>query len=179
MKKNKKGVSQIVAVLLIILISVAAVAILSGFIVSFVRSSLEKSSECKNYNGIYTFDESFGWNCNSDNLYVFSIKSDNKNITTEIGGIKLILTRQDGTTESITIKEGDAVSSGERGIRMIDSDDENIVIPDQSGIESYVYNASKGEKFLSGEIYPVLKNGRTCGEIKELISINSCEKQII
>jgi flagellin-like protein len=74
MNKNKRGLSPVIATVLTIMLTVAAVAALSAFVVPFVRNSLQKSSECMDYGSYYTFEES-GYNCYSGSFYAISIQT--------------------------------------------------------------------------------------------------------
>lgn len=181
MKKNKKGISQVVATVLIIMITVAAVAMLAGFIVPFVKNSLQKSTECMPYQGYYLFDESFGYNCynRTSNLYAVSIKSSfDKSLAGNIMGIKVVFSDKSGATRVVEIKNSSIISRSERGIWIAGSHEDLLRIPGPGGIITYVYNASAGDVFITAEVYPVLKSERICADLKESINLKSCEKQI-
>jgi len=176
MKQNKRGVSEVVTTVLIVMLVVAAIGVIAGFVVPFVKNSLQKSTECTDYKGFYTFDESlesssFKSNCNAGNNYTFSIKAGSDNNTAvNVAGIKLIFIRPDGTTNSTEIKNG--FLSGTGGIRMFDNGTTNLMLPGSSGIRSYNYSSE--ETFESAEVYPILKSGRICADIKESIKIKPC-----
>jgi len=174
MEKNKRGVSEVVTTVLIVMLVVAAVGVIAGFVVPFVKNSLQKSTECTDYNGFYTFDESlesssFKSNCKSGDYYIFSIKAGSNNDTaTNIAGIKIILTRPDGTTDSAEIRN-EIISEK---VQMYGGDT-TLALPGASGIESYNYNSE--DTFESAEVYPILKSGRICADVRESINIKkSC-----
>jgi len=111
MAKNKRGISPIIATVLTIMITIAAVAIIAGFVVPFVKNSLQKSTECLPYKEYYLFDESFGYNCkdNANNLYAFSIKASfDKALSEKIEGIRLVLNDKRGFARSVELKKDDA-----------------------------------------------------------------------
>jgi len=188
MNQNKKGVSDVVTTVLIIMLTIAAIGVIAGFVVPFVKESLQKSTECKDYQGFYTFDESFKLNCNINNIYTFSIKtigigagesnfsigkgenttnytvSANKVLAENVAGIKLILTKSDGTTKSAEI------NSTSDSIVMYGG--ETFALPEPGEIRSYNY--SSADEFKSAEVYPILKNGRICADVKESIEIKPC-----
>ena len=61
MLKKKKALSDVVATVLIILLTVIAGAIIAQFIVPYVKDSLAESSECLDYNnGYFQFEEKIG-----------------------------------------------------------------------------------------------------------------------
>jgi len=184
MKKNKNGVSDVVTTVLIVMLTVAAIGVIAGFVVPFVKNSLQKSTECTNYGGFYTFDESlesesFKSNCNTTGVYIFSIKSNNiggkndtqsnKILRENVNKIKFIFTRPDGTTNSTEVINGSA--SGFGGIARYGGG--TIILPGPGGIETYNYTS--GDEFVSAEVYPILKSGRICADVKESITIKDCE----
>lgn len=177
MKQNKNGVSDVVTTVLIVMLVVAAVGVIAGFVVPFVKNSLQKSTECTDYKGFYTFDESlnspsFKSNCKSGNIYIFSIKAGpDNNTAVNVVGMKLILTRPDGTTNSAEIRNG--TESGTGGVQMYGGG-ATLTLPGPSGIKSYNYTATEGDEFESAEVYPILKNDRICADIKESIKIKPC-----
>jgi len=176
MEKNKRGVSPIIATVLIAMISIAAIAILAGALVPFVRESLQKSAECMPYKEYFLFDESFGYNCKtSENIYIVSIKASfDKTLSENIEGAKLVLNRRDGTNKVLEIRQGASSSLLEGGISIAGEVQANLRIPSKGGIVSYVYNASVSDEFLSAEVYPVLNGGRICADSIESIDIKSC-----
>ena len=177
MKQNKKGVSEVVTTVLIVMLTVAAIGVIAGFVVPFVKNSLQKSTECTDYKGFYTFDETlessfFKSNCYAGSNYTFSIKAGSDNNTAvNVAGIKFIFTRPDGTTNSTEVRNGSP--SGTGGIRMY-KDGATLTLPGASGIKSYNYTAAEGDTFESAEVYPILKSGRICADVKESIKTKSC-----
>ncbi len=173
MKKNKRGISQVVATVLIILITISAVAVLYAFIVPFVKNSLSRSTECMPYQEFYTFDES-GYNCFNSTLYAISIKTKfDKSLANDTDSLKIVLTKENGLNKIIDIKNGAPSSTEEEGIFILGSAYENLRLAGAGGIITYVYN-SPDEEFVSTEVYPVLKSGRICADVKEEIKLISC-----
>ncbi len=170
--KNKRGISPVVATVLIIMITIAAVAALYGVIVPFVKDALTKSSECMGYMEFYTFDES-GYNCYEDidgsRLYAFSIKTKfNEELASESDSLKIVLTRKDATSTQFEIKDDeqkeDVWIMGEQG--------GILRVPGAGSIISYVYSTT--EEFERAELYPVLLSGRICGNEKDSIQLREC-----
>jgi len=57
--KGKRGLSPVIAVLLLILITVAAVTLVATFLIPFVKDTLNDSTECVDYKSYFTFEENF------------------------------------------------------------------------------------------------------------------------
>lgn len=176
MALNKRGLSEVVATVLTIMITVLAISIIAGFVVPFVKNNLQKSSECIDYQGYYAFDDAYKFNCNDAGKYKMSIKSglDSKLIE-NIGGMKLVFNNAGGETKVIDITEGLQSSSDAGGLEMMGRPGESIKLPGPGGTITYGYNALPEEEFVGAEVYPVLKSGRICANIKESINIRLCE----
>ena len=171
MNTNKRGLSPVIATVLTIMLTVAAVAALSAFIVPFVRNSLQKSSECIDYGDYYTFEES-GYNCYSGNLYAFSIKTSfDKELANNTDGFKLIMTDKSGATKQAEARN-DAPAS--EIFKVMGDLSGKLRIPRPGGVLTYIYSASDTDKFASAEVYPILKSGRICADAKEMIKIVEC-----
>ena len=177
---NKRGLSPVVATILIIMLSVVAVSILAGFLVPFVKRSLYGSTECMPYSGYYTFDESLGYNCyatktgQENTLYVFSIKKSPDKSLNETESFKIVFITRDGGTVPLDVKNGVASSNTAGGIWMTGSPQGALRITSPGGTATYTYNDTAKERFISMEIYPVLKSGKICGDGKDSININPC-----
>ena len=59
MRKNNKGMSGIVATVLLIMLTIVLGAFLAKFVIPFVKNNLSKSSECLDYRDHFSFQESF------------------------------------------------------------------------------------------------------------------------
>lgn len=165
---NKKGVSTVVATILVIMLSVIAVVVVAGFIVPFVREQLAESTECVDYEGYFYFEEEFGLNCYTtqeregefeSRTYAFSIgaKGDGNDLEKGVKGFRISLVKL-GDAKSIYIEEG-AEATDE--IRMSIGDG-ILELPGVGEVRSYNYTTVDEGYFNSLEIYPVLDNDRTC-----------------
>ncbi|MEM4259510.1 MAG: archaellin/type IV pilin N-terminal domain-containing protein [Candidatus Pacearchaeota archaeon] len=179
MKNNKRGVSQVVATVLIILTTISAVAILYAFVVPFVKNSLTRSTECMPYQEFYTFDE-LGYNCYNSTLYALSIKTKfDKSLANNTEGLKIVLTERGGLNKIIDIRNGMQSSSEEGGVWILNNANDKLRIAGAGGVITYVYHALEGEEFITAEVYPVLKSGRICADVKEEIKLVSCSSDKI
>lgn len=172
---NKKGVSPVIATVLIIMITIASISILAGFLVPFIKNSLQKSSECISYKEYYLFDESFGYNCNDGSIYKISVMASfDRALAENIIGMKIVLNEKDGTSKVLDIKNDSESSINEGGISMVGDSQNNLRIPSPGGIVTYAYLAPIGDNFVSAEVYPILKSGRICADQRESINIKPC-----
>ena len=77
---SKKGVSDVVTNVLLVLIAIAAVAIISAFVIPYVRNSLEGSTTCTDLKD-YASVVDLGKNCYNSSNTLFSIERGLDNIT--------------------------------------------------------------------------------------------------
>jgi flagellin-like protein len=83
---GKKGLSPVVAISLLLVITVAAVTLLANYLVPFVRESLEEGSECLDYSHYFTIEENLfekNLNCKQGEYYGVTIKSKEGNALAE------------------------------------------------------------------------------------------------
>tara|TARA_Y100000310_G_C20698107_1_gene827175 strand:+ start:3649 stop:4218 length:570 start_codon:yes stop_codon:yes gene_type:complete len=184
MIENKRGLSAVVAVLLILLLTVTAVVIIAGFIIPFVGENLEGSTECLDYQGYFSFEEvfessgeDFRYNCYDVNkLHGLSIRTKNVESSIEEGiiGFDLLFVKG-GISEKVEVRDGVAADDTAEGIRMLDKSLTDLEVSGAGGIRTYVYNAT--EIFEKIEVYPVLTNKKPC-EMSDSIKIRLCEENI-
>jgi flagellin-like protein len=174
MLKEKRGLSAVVATVMVILITVVAVFIVAGFVVPFVRDQLEDSTECISYNDYFTFEKSLEFNCyeidSSNNvLYAMSVRSGSldEEAVQKIKGFKLSF-KKSGEFLSGDAIDGNPAGSSIGEIRMLDSSIGSISIPGGGDVKTYVYIAD--ETFEDVEIRTILDNDRLC-ERSDSISV--------
>lgn len=165
---NKRGVSSVVATVLLILLTVVAVGVIAQFLVPYVRNTLDDSSACIDYQDYVSFNKQLNFNCYGDSKYSFSIQVANKpELYSNLEGFVIGL-------------EGDNVSkplrivSGSNEISMLDSNE--VAIPKSgetrtySYVSDYIYNHAK--------IYSLIKNSRGSERLCEMpddeIEIKRC-----
>jgi len=184
--ENKKGVSTVVATILIILLSVVAVVVVAGFVVPFVKNNLEESTECVDYSDYFYFEEEFGLNCYTTQenggefdkrTYAFSVgsKGNKKELENGVKGFRVSMIRQ-GNAKSIYIENGAEVTEE---IKMKDGTG-NFELPRIGEVRTYIYvTRDENDLFSSLEIYPVLKNDKTCDRSDKIsIAGELCENEI-
>jgi flagellin-like protein len=180
---TKKGLSSVIGVVLIILLTVSAAVILAGFVIPWVRGLLNTSTECVEYNDYFGFVESFevsgvekNYNCfDSSGLHGFSVKA--KSVDSEkeenIQGFAVSFIGG-SSSERADVLEGEPENCLDKGVKKITSScGKDIEMVPSGEIRTYVYNAS-GRSFEKMEIYPILESGRVC-EISDSIRLEFCK----
>ncbi|MCH7568907.1 MAG: type IV pilin N-terminal domain-containing protein [Nanoarchaeota archaeon] len=161
MRIKKRGVSPVVATVLLLLITIIAVSLVAIFVVPFVKKTLTGSEECFGILGSLSFDDS-PYNCFVENNRTgFSIRIDSENII----GFKVALFEM-GTSNAYEIFNETNLSN----IRMLDGNfSELLELPRKGGVRTYVADGV----FKRIEINPLLGSGKICGEADN-IRINKC-----
>jgi hypothetical protein len=162
---------------LIILLSIALVAVLAQFVIPFVRDSLNKSTECMNYNEFYTFQEVFSskskdlrYNCNTNNLTGFSVRAMAGVENNSLVGFNVVLL-EEGSSKRLDIRSNVPRSSQ---LRMLDPSLPYVNVPLPGETKTYVHEKQPGEgNFISAKIYAVLNSGRIC-DIGDEIKLVDC-----
>lgn len=162
-REDKGGLSPVIAVVLLLLITIIAAGIIVTFVVPFVNDNLESSGECFDVLGDLSFDET-PFNCfNSTNSRTgFSVRVDNDAII----GFRVSL-QATGSSNAVDIENGTENSE----IRMLTDIDFNqpLQVPERGGVRTYV---SMGI-FDKAEIFPILKGGGKC-ELADEINFDEC-----
>ncbi|MEM4271537.1 MAG: archaellin/type IV pilin N-terminal domain-containing protein [Candidatus Pacearchaeota archaeon] len=177
-KMNNKAISEVVTTVLILMLTVAAIGVIAGFVVPFVKNSLQKSSECLGYDNYFSFSES-GLNCykisGQNYLHGVSVSAVNdKKLSENIDGLVLVLKAPNAESKTIAIKSGAAslevwmLEKTAQGIVHAD-----VIIPAPGETRTYVYNSNR--QFNYAEVYPLLKSGRIC-EKKDTINLIKCSE---
>ncbi len=174
MALKKKGMSEVVSSLLLILLTIASITIIVGVIVPFVKNNLGKT-DCFKTRDYFKFDESFGFNCwdELNNRYLITVKANGDNSNAEkINGFNLrFLSEGDINNVVLEIKDGETLS----GFNMIDTDigGGNLIIPFSGGKYSVLtYNYTSSVIYKKVEIYPLI--GKKVCDISDSINLVKC-----
>lgn len=180
---RKKALSEVVVTIAIALLTVGAVTVIAAFVVPFVRDNLNTSTECVAYKDYFTFYEDFGYNCYEGTLYGVSVKAGNlgesedeeTTLAKNVKGFKLVFSTANGESVPVKVFAGNTVSSGEEGMRMLNSSLTTLEIPGPRGAKTYIYNNTL--RFNRLAVYTVLSNDRLCEEESDSINIEGeiCE----
>jgi len=172
---KKRGLSPVIAVVLLMLITIVAAGIIVAFVIPFVKQSLGGGGECFDVLGDLSFDET-PYNCFNSSASInlmpdqkrtgFSVRIDNENII----GFRVSLQAQ-GSADALDIKNGTDDSEITDKIRMLGKDFNNpLEVPKKGGVRTYV---AKGV-FDKAELFPILESGAKCDSAGD-IKLNECE----
>ncbi|MCX8158714.1 MAG: hypothetical protein N3D20_00230 [Candidatus Pacearchaeota archaeon] len=170
---KKRGMSPIVATVLIVMLTIAGVAAIASFVIPFIKKNLESGSECKDYEDYFVFDESYRYNCytgsGNNTVYGFSVKAkaDTKSYQ-NLKGFVIVLRANDGTSKSYEIVNGS--QAGE--IKTCGKT--KVELPYSGGIKTYGF---RKENIVSAIIQTKLKSGKICKEADK-IDFYRCEYSI-
>tara|TARA_Y100000310_G_C20636460_1_gene791425 strand:- start:251 stop:835 length:585 start_codon:yes stop_codon:yes gene_type:complete len=167
---NKKGLSAVIATLLILMLTVVIVVILSAVAIPFVRDNLYSSTECVEFNDAFKFDEDQPFNCfTPDGSNLLSISTTLNNDTySKIRGFSLVFSGS-GSSQSFQFKKGEDPGGA---LGMLDQDTSgndcinqnpdyiNSEFPGRGELRTYIY-LSGAEKFNKAEIGPTIFSEKT------------------
>lgn len=164
---NKDGLSTVVATVLILLLTVASVAVLANFVIPFVKNNLQKSTECLDVQNKYSFEEREGANCITEiGDLIVAIRADGAEAENNVDGFNLIL-KGDGFSKAVQIREGVQI----QGLKMFDN---SVIarIPKAGEFYSYIYSDSNS--YTSAEIKTVMESGKICEKVSDKIEFGVC-----
>lgn len=194
MKNNKRGLSTVVATLLIVLITISVGTLVAQFIIPYVQDNLREGGECIDYGDYYQFVETlqhpqtgvkYNYNCYSlggatgTYLEGFSIKAkDGINASSQVRGFRVVLTSSDGAAKVIEVNTTTQRSIIADGVWMLGNKvggSNRVDVPRSGETISYVYNtgAATNPLTVKAEVYPILVNGRICAQ-SDNIRYNVC-----
>ncbi|MEK6933488.1 MAG: archaellin/type IV pilin N-terminal domain-containing protein [Nanoarchaeota archaeon] len=190
MKWKKRGVSTIIATVLIILLTIAAAALLAQFIVPYVKDNLSGSTECLNYRDYFQFKEKLGnnnYNCynlgnNIKIKYGASISAVGNDSDFNIKGFNLVFIGSDGSTKPVRVIDGVIVSGGQGTVQTYNPNHKadnqnfflaNIKVPKTGETNTYLYTSIGDEDFVEMEVYPILKSDKIC-DLSDSIKLVNC-----
>ncbi len=168
---NRKGISSIVATVVLILITVAAAVLIMGFVVPLVQNILNERTECLGYEDYFLFYEEFEYNCyqieGGNYIYALSIEADTVPAE-KLENINALKIQFLGGGEDVgfEVRNGTTAGNNVGEMRMLNRAVSTLTLPERGGVKTYVYNSSV--EFDMIEIYPVLKNDRTCAQTDKM-----------
>jgi flagellin-like protein len=183
-KFNERGISPVVAAVLLLVITVVAGALIMSFVLPFVKQNLDDSGGCLEVLEGIEFAQS-QFNCfddkgNSnplDDETGFSVKINHESVD----GFRVGLIDSSGSSTVYTITSdnvgGSTVGTSLEKIRMVGSGASGygaaLKFPDIGGQRSYVANAEYSE----AEISPVLIDGDVCS-VTDRVDFEPCGESI-
>lgn len=180
---KKGGVSIVVASVLLILITIVAITLIASFIIPFVKNNLYHSTMCLPYRGYFSFQQTYEYkgsqihyNCYKNSGYgvALTAKSLTQNSAEHITGFILTFSNE---TSSIGVRVLKNMSTSDMlgGIRMLNPNEKEVIIPGSDGLETYVYNGTKG--FDTVAVEPLLASGSVCAET-DSIKLEPCDSSL-
>jgi len=165
MLKGKKAISPVIATVLLVVITLVAVAILAAFAIPFVKKNLG-SQECFDIIGHLKFEDS-PYVCYTEgtaNRTGFSVRVDHEAVI----GFRTIL-YSGGSSEPAEIINGTDGGALNPQVLMLGGA-ATLVMPQKGGVRTYVAHGVY-EKI---ELYPILKSGVTCDQSDSIKEIRKC-----
>ena len=164
---KKKGISSVIATVLLVLLTIATVGILAGILVPLVKDNINKSTECMDYKEYFSFDEDFGYNCynmtNASYSISVSAKTVEKEIEELVTGFELRFIKT-GESDVVSVRNGEDVGN----VRMINLGETKINIPGTGETKTFIVRHDTASKI---EIYVTLVSGRICEEKSDSINV--------
>jgi hypothetical protein len=182
---QRRGLSTIVATVLIILITIAVAGMIGAFVVPYVRDNLQKSTECVPYQEYFQFEDDLsGQNNNcyqqigSGGPYYLgaSVKAEaaDKDLTADVKEIKIVYFTQSETSTTVSVVKNAPYPGKNSGAAWMIQSSSAIKLPSPSEVISYSYNTGQTtSSFVRAEVYPVLNSGRIC-PVSSKIEIKQC-----
>jgi len=160
---GKKGLSSVISTVSLVLLTIAAVAIIAGYVVPLVKGGLEGGTECNNFRTYFVFEEEFDYNCFSgsdgDWLYAVSVGAGSSNSEVGTRGLKLSFINDQGESRVVDVEDGLSAGTEIGQVRRINST-LLLEVPKSGEVRTYVYRSDM--KFESVRVSPVLISERVC-----------------
>lgn len=167
MKSNKSGQGEVVATVLLILLTISAAVMIIGFVIPFIREKLDKS--CFDYNGMIEIKNNEKYTCyNPGSL---ALDDERLSLRVSVGDLDkdvvklngyIIVVETNMMTERFVISKS-LVSPGVvsfSGAPITPTD-----IPERNAEKTYNFTLYNGnQRPNSTTIYPILENGKECSE---------------
>jgi flagellin-like protein len=170
LKRGKRGLSPVIAVVLLLLITIIAAGIIVAFVIPFIQDSLEGGEACFNVLGDLSFAET-PYNCFNTSFVVddpdgrvgFSVRVSNDDIVGFVAGVQ-----RQGSSTAFEIVE----DFTDEDIRMLIGPgfDGALEIPGNGEVRTYVVKGA----FDKVELFPILESGAKC-DIADEILITQCD----
>ena len=176
---TKKGVSPIIATILLILISIVAVATIVAFVVPFVKNYLDDSKECFNIPEQISIKDSSKYTCfnNVDNKIGVGVIRSSEDV--EIGGFKISIQGTDaaGDLQSVVfeIKDGESTTD----VSMLTTPGV-LSVPGKGEERTYVVSLG-GSLIKTPErilVAPISAKGKQCSVADE-VELRICLESVI
>ena len=158
---GKKGVSPVVATVLIITLTVVTIGIIAPTVIKFTNENLDKSKECFDIMDDIKLED-LGYTCTTNGETSFSVRIENAAIT----GFKVGLIAS-GSSTVRDVSGGTSISDMKMyGATMGDL----LSVPGVGEVKTYVVSGD----YDRVEVFPILESGRTCDDGDSIKIATSC-----
>jgi hypothetical protein len=165
--KSKRSQGEVVATVLLILLSISAVIIIINFVVPFVRDRLDKS--CFDYNGMIEIKNDEKYTCfhkgtapDYNRLLIRVVVGDlDENDVVPLNGFEVVVNKEGEPQQRFRITKTEVTPAGK-----VSAYAGAITIPGRNAERTYNLSLPYDEKPNSTIIYPLLENGKECSEAK-------------
>ncbi len=168
---NKKGVSTAVATIALILLTLVAASIVAQILIPFVKTSLQRSTECTPYQTHFSFDDRFSYNCRTPSgLYILSIQTNNNEGAGKVKGFQLVF-KSSGNSTTFAVHEN--TSSGK--LAPFNSSQPVVHLPEPGETRTYTYTSP--ELYSSVDVYTIIASGpaeRICDQRTDTHTLSLC-----
>tara|TARA_Y100000310_G_C20591526_1_gene768308 strand:- start:22 stop:519 length:498 start_codon:yes stop_codon:yes gene_type:complete len=152
---NKKGVSTVIATVLLLLLTIASIAILIAFVIPFVKDNLAESGNCSDvFGGLEVVDNGEGSCYDPDEVFT-KVRVRRGNI--DIDGVYLVF--ENAGSESFEISED---GNPNPDITITTSPYGGAYIPKKGGGE-IEYTLGDGVNYYREVLVGAIVNGKRCG----------------
>ncbi len=132
MRCDKRGISPVVATILLILITIAAVVLIAGFLITWVKESLPQVN-CVDVLGMVKIVEDKQYTCSGSNLAKVMIEVGYADV--EVNGLVIVLSGG-GESKRFEIINGTKTAD----LPGVSSGDIDIEVPEQGETRTYTFN---------------------------------------
>ena len=171
---NKRGISPIIATVLIILLTISAAVFIYQIVIPFVRDSLYGSTRCHSYSNYFTFDDTLGFNCiDAENNFLLTLRAKTVENAVNVSNsgalndtITGILISFQGNGEAVT-----AEIPSSSNVKAVPSTI-TVKIPNPGDLKTY--NISLGKAYNTVEMH-VIVDSKACDDVSDKIKdIGKC-----
>jgi len=162
MMKNKKGVSNIVITVSMILVAIVAVGVISSFVVPMIKGQLGKSTACIALREHFVVRTDLAATCydsKANNVTKLSIQR--SSVKEEAKGFQITIFMTSGEAESYQVFNNTADFSARPGL------------PSKGGARTYTFPMAGGDKVDKVAIATILESEESCDAI-EYAGIRIC-----
>ena len=172
----KRGVSPVVATVLLLVLTVIIAAIIFSVVIPFVNEQLGNSKGCLNVlDGVEFAESKFNCYMTSPDGAGFSIKVKKSGVV----GVRVSLIDAQGNSDVFDITEGKQVLGGVvppsiHNIGVGFTVDDFLKFPSAGGQRTYKSN----KKYVQAEISPVTESGDVCA-VADIVEFALCDSSVV